>query len=84
MKTLVVDRSTDEQSLALVEGEAVVAETTLAGTDCRSGDWVLKVREFISPLTTLVMTYGYGDKTTPAGNVISHDGIDLKVKVFPF
>ena len=49
MKTLVVDRSTDEQSLALVEGEAVVAETTLAGTDCRSGDWVLKVREFAGP-----------------------------------
>lgn len=49
MKTLVVDRSTDEQSLALVEGEVVVAETTLAGTDCRSGDWVLKVREFAGP-----------------------------------
>ena len=38
----------------------------------------LQEREFISPLTTLIMTYGYGDKTTPAGNVISHDGIDLK------
>ena len=37
-----------------------------------------QAREFISPLTTLVMTCGYGDKTMPAGNVISHDGIDLK------
>lgn len=35
-------------------------------------------REFIAPLTTLVMTYGYGDRTTPAGNIVSHDGIDLK------
>lgn len=35
-------------------------------------------REFIAPLTTLVMTYGYGDRTTPAGNLVSHDGIDLK------
>lgn len=35
-------------------------------------------REFIAPLTTLVMTYGYGDRTTAAGNIVSHDGIDLK------
>lgn len=35
-------------------------------------------RAFIAPLTTLVMTYGYGDRTTPAGNLVSHDGIDLK------
>ena len=59
MKTLVVDRSTDEQSLALVEGEAVVAETTLAGTDCRSGDWVLKVREFAGPGAPDRIVVGY-------------------------
>lgn len=45
--TLVVDRSTDRQSLALVEQEAIAEETVLAETDCRSGDWVLKVRAFV-------------------------------------
>lgn len=48
MMTLVVDRSTDEQSLALVEDGAVVAEATLSGTDSRSGDWVVRVRNFLS------------------------------------
>lgn len=48
MITLTVDRSTDEQSLALVVDAALVSEKTLAGTDCRSGDWVLKVEAFLA------------------------------------
>ena len=47
MTTLVVDRSTELQSLAIVEGGALVAETTLEGTDSRSGDWVVKTRDFL-------------------------------------
>lgn len=60
MMTLVVDRSTDEQSLALVEDGAVVAEATLAGTDCRSGDWVLEVREFMGGRTPDRIVVGTG------------------------
>lgn len=48
MKTLVIDRSTDVQSLALVDGEAVVASAVLEGADCRSGDWTLRVEEFLA------------------------------------
>ena len=60
MITLVVDRSTDEQSLALVEDGTVVAETTLSGTDCRSGDWVLKVRDFAGGRTPDRIVVGTG------------------------
>lgn len=60
MTTLVIDRSTDVQSLALVEHDAIVAETTLAGTDCRSGDWVLKVREFLAGRVPARIVVGTG------------------------
>ena len=48
MKTLVIDRSTDVQSLALIDGDSVVASSVLAGADCRSGDWTLRVEEFLA------------------------------------
>ena len=47
MNTLVLDRSTDTQSVALERDGKVVARV-LAGTDSRSGDWPLKVRDFLA------------------------------------
>lgn len=47
MKTLVIDRSTDVQSLSLIDGESVVSSSVLDGADCRSGDWTLRVEEFL-------------------------------------
>ena len=47
MKTLVVDRSTEVQSVALVEDEKVSAACVLEGLDGRSGEWVVKVRDFM-------------------------------------
>ncbi len=60
MSTLVIDRSTDMQSLALVENETLVAETTLAGVDARSGDWVVRVREFLDGRTPDRIVVGTG------------------------
>ena len=48
MNTLVIDRSTDVQSVAWVAAAGLVAERTLEGLDCRSGDWTLKVRDFVA------------------------------------
>lgn len=45
--TLFAERSSGTQSLALVAGGAVVKEAVLEGADCRSGDWALRVRDFI-------------------------------------
>ena len=51
MNTLVIDRSTDTQSVALERDGKVVARV-LAGTDSRSGDWPVKVRDFLSANST--------------------------------
>lgn len=48
MKTLVIDRSTDCQSLAFVGDDGRLEERTLDGTDCRSGEWAVKVEEFLA------------------------------------
>ena len=48
MTSLVVDRSTETQSAALVEDGRIVSATTIEGTDSRSGEWVPKVWEFMS------------------------------------
>ncbi len=47
MKTLVVDRSTEVQSLAYVDGDALKASCVLEGLDGRSGEWVVRVRDFM-------------------------------------
>jgi len=44
---LVIDRSTDTQSVALVKDGQIVPRV-FAGEDARSGDWPLKVRDFLS------------------------------------
>ena len=44
---LVIDRSTDTQSVALVKDGQIVPRV-LAGEDARSGDWPLKVHDFLS------------------------------------
>lgn len=60
MLTLVIDRSTDEQSLALTEDGVCVKEVSLPGMDCRSGDWVVKVREFLAGRTPDRIVVGTG------------------------
>lgn len=47
MNTLVIDRSTDAQSVALVKDGAIVPRV-FAGEDSRSGDWPVKVRDFLA------------------------------------
>ncbi len=47
MKTLVVDRSTEIQSVAWVEEASVKAARALDGLDGRSGEWVVRVRDFV-------------------------------------
>ena len=47
MTTLVVDRSTEVQSVALVRDTAVSAAEVLKDLDGRSGEWVIKVRDFM-------------------------------------
>ncbi len=44
---LFVDRSTEVQSVALAASGRVIAAATLDGADSRSGDWVLRVRDFV-------------------------------------
>jgi len=48
MKILVLDRSTDAQSAAYVEDGAVRAARVFAGEDSRSGDWPVKIRDFLA------------------------------------
>ena len=48
MTTLVIDRSTDVQSVAWTTASGLVAERTLEGLDCRSGGWTLRVRDFMA------------------------------------
>lgn len=59
---LFVDRSTDAQSVALVRGGRVAAETTLDGLDARSGAWVAAVRDFAAgaDLSRIVVGTGPG------------------------
>ncbi len=44
---LVIDRSTDTQSVALVKDGHIIPRV-LAGEDSRSGDWPVKVRDFLA------------------------------------
>lgn len=46
MTTLVIDRSTRTQSVALVEDGRIAAAAVLDGSDSRSGDWAPKTLEF--------------------------------------
>ena len=48
MNTLVVDRSTDVQSVAFVDDADCVEPFVLDGADCRSGDWTARVGEFLA------------------------------------
>lgn len=48
MNTLVLDRSTDVQSVAWVTAEGAVTAQELAGLDSRSGEWTLQVRDFMA------------------------------------
>lgn len=48
MKLLVLDRSTDYQSVALVSDGKVVASAVFEGGDSRSADYPLKTREFLA------------------------------------
>ena len=48
MNTLVIDRSTDMQTVAWATETGIAAERNLDGLDCRSGEWTLKVRDFIA------------------------------------
>ena len=47
MNVLVIDRSTDTQSVALAK-DGQIFPRVFAGEDARSGDWPLKVRDFLS------------------------------------
>ena len=47
MNTLVVDRSTDRQSVAFVDGNGNVDSLVLDGMDCRSGDWTVRLGKFL-------------------------------------
>ena len=48
MTTLVIDRSTDVQSVALIRDGAIAASRVLDGADARSGDWVVRVADFLA------------------------------------
>ncbi len=48
MNTLVIDRSTDLQSVAFVDGAGRVESRSFDGADCRSGDWTARVGEFLA------------------------------------
>lgn len=69
MTTLVVDRSTAVQSVALVDEAAIVGSETLDGSDARSGDWAVRVEDFLRahgvgrggrPLERIVVGVGPG------------------------
>ena len=46
--TLYLERSSAAQSVALSRGGEIVDARTLDGTDARSGDWVVRVRDFLA------------------------------------
>jgi len=48
LNLLAIDRSTDTQSVALAVDGKVTASRVFAGIDVRSGDWPVKVRDFLS------------------------------------
>ncbi len=48
MTTLVIERSTDLQSVAWIDADGSVSPRTLDGADCRSGDWVVRVGDFLA------------------------------------
>ena len=48
MRLLAIDRSTDTQSAAFAIDGKVVASRVFAGSDARSGDWPLKIRDFLA------------------------------------
>ncbi len=48
MTTLVIERSTDVQSVAWIAADGTIDSQTLDGADCRSGDWVVRVQTFLS------------------------------------
>ncbi len=58
--TLVIDRSTDVQSVALTTDGAIVRAATMEGADCRSGDWVLRVRSFLDGVRPARIVVGTG------------------------
>lgn len=60
MKTLVIDRSTDSQSLAFVDDGGGIEARTLDGTDCRSGEWAAKVDSFLAGRTPDRIVIGTG------------------------
>ncbi len=47
MTTLVIERSTDVQSVAWIAADGSVTPHIMDGADCRSGDWVVRVQEFL-------------------------------------
>ena len=58
MTTLVIDRSTDVQSAALVKDGAIAASCILEDADARSGDWVTRIRDFLAANGESVATLG--------------------------
>jgi tRNA threonylcarbamoyladenosine biosynthesis protein TsaB len=48
MNFLVIDRSTDTQSVAYAEAGEIVGTRVFTGLDARSGDWPLKLRDFLA------------------------------------
>ena len=46
MTTLAIDRATDFPGVA-IESDGKIKSVLLAGVDARSGDWALKIREFL-------------------------------------
>ena len=62
MNTLVIDRSTDVQSAALMDEQTILRATTFTGLDARSGEWVMELRRFVGddPVARLVIGTGPG------------------------
>ncbi len=48
MTALVIERSTEVQSLAWAGADGAIESRVLEGTDSRSGDWAIKVEEFLA------------------------------------
>ena len=60
MAQLYVDRSTDVQSVALVDDGGIVAEETFDGLDSRSGGWVPRVKAFAAGVDIGRIVVGVG------------------------
>ena len=60
--TLFLERSSAVQSVALARGGAVVAAEAFKGLDARSGEWAVRVRDFVAGrrLSRLVVGTGPG------------------------